>query len=157
MIVEVAEEDDEGDAVTEHERVHGIWEVTLCEKVVTRVQQEHHKLHLEGEMLRQIILHRLARAHTHVVRTGSAHQLQGCEVFFPPQILLHVRADGSQAVVGIHDDMDEGVEQADEECCRRCTKTSEQWQINPPTCHSEDQIWLIIITQTKATGQSSSQ
>lgn len=68
-----------------------------------------------------------------------------------------MRADGSQAVVGIHDDMDEGVEQADEECCRRCTKTSEQWQINPPTCHSEDQILLIIITQTKATGQSSSQ
>lgn len=66
VIVEVAEEDDEGDAVTEHERVHGIWEVTLCQKVVTRVQQEHHKLHLEGEMLRQIILHRLA-AHAHTL------------------------------------------------------------------------------------------
>lgn len=36
-IVEVAEEDDEGDAITKHERIHGIWEVTLCEKVVTRV------------------------------------------------------------------------------------------------------------------------
>lgn len=65
MIVEVAEEDDEGDAVTEHKRVHGIWEVTLCEKVVTRVQQEHHKLHLEGEMSLHIIFtHTRARAHT---------------------------------------------------------------------------------------------
>lgn len=56
MIVEVAEEDDEGDAVTEHECVHGIWEVTICKKVVTRVQQEHHKLNLQGgETLLQII------------------------------------------------------------------------------------------------------
>lgn len=125
-IVEVAEEDDEGDAVTKHERVYGMWEVTLCDKVVTRAQHEQHKLHLEGEMSLQIILH----THTHVVQTGSAHQLQGCEVFFPPQILLHVGADGSQAVVGIHEDVDEGVQQADEECCSRCTKTSQQWQIN---------------------------
>lgn len=48
VIVEVAEEDDEGDAVTKHECVHGIWEVTICKKVVTRVQQEHHKLNLQG-------------------------------------------------------------------------------------------------------------
>lgn len=37
LIVEVAEEDDERDTVTKHKYVHGIWEVTLCEKVVTRV------------------------------------------------------------------------------------------------------------------------
>lgn len=47
-------------------------------------------------------------------------------MFFPPQVLLHVRADGSQAVVGVHDDVDEGVQQADEERCRRLTKTSGQ-------------------------------
>lgn len=28
-IVEVAEEDDEGDAVAEHQHVHGVWEVTV--------------------------------------------------------------------------------------------------------------------------------
>lgn len=49
LIVEVTEEDDEGDAVTKHIRVHGSWEVTVCEKVLTRVQQEHHELHLKGE------------------------------------------------------------------------------------------------------------
>lgn len=43
------------------------------------------------------------------------HQLQRCEVFLPPQVLLHVRADGRQAVVRVHDDVDEGVHQADEE------------------------------------------
>ena len=120
-IVEVAEEDDEGDAVTKHKCVHGIGEVTVCEKVVTRVQQEHHKLHLEGKGSLQIILRKNTHTHTPLVQTGSAHQLQGCEVFFPPQILLHVRPDGSQAVVGIHDDMDEGVQEANEERCRRCT------------------------------------
>lgn len=61
VIVEVAEEDDEGDAVTKHECVHGIWEVTVCKKVVTRVQQEHHKLNLRGwgggGTSLQIILH----------------------------------------------------------------------------------------------------
>lgn len=62
-------------------------------------------------------------SHTRVVQTGSAHQLQGREVFFPPQILLHVGADGRQAVVGVHDDVNEGVQQADEERCRQCTKS----------------------------------
>lgn len=52
------------------------------------------------------------------MQKGDAHQLQGRQVFLPPQVLLHVRADGSQAVVRVHHDMDEGVDQADEERCR---------------------------------------
>lgn len=47
-------------------------------------------------------------------------------MFFPPQVLLHVGADGGQAVVGVHDDVDEGVQQADEERCRRLAKASGQ-------------------------------
>lgn len=31
LVVEVAEEDDEGDAVSKHHYVHGIGEVALCE------------------------------------------------------------------------------------------------------------------------------
>lgn len=61
LIVEVAKEDDEGDAVTKHQYVHGIWEVTLREKVVTRVHQEHHKLHLKGKRTFQML-----HTHTHV-------------------------------------------------------------------------------------------
>lgn len=49
LIIEVAEEDDEGDAVTKHHHVHGVWEVTLCEQVVARVHEEHEKLHLERQ------------------------------------------------------------------------------------------------------------
>lgn len=43
------------------------------------------------------------------------YQLQCGEVAFPPQIFLHVRTQSCQAVVRIHDDVYEGVEQADEE------------------------------------------
>lgn len=85
--IEVTEEDDEGDAVTKHHRVHGVGEVALCEQVVARVKEEQHKL----------------------------HQLQRCQVFLPPQVLLHVRADGRQPVVRVHHNVDEGVDQADEE------------------------------------------
>ena len=50
-------------------------------------------------------------------RAGGTHQLQRGEVSLPPQVLLHVRAERSQEVVRIHHNVDEGVEQADEECC----------------------------------------
>lgn len=49
LIVEVTEEDDQGDAVTEHQQVHGVGEVALCEQVVAGVQEEEHKLHLERQ------------------------------------------------------------------------------------------------------------
>lgn len=87
LIIEVTEEDDEGDTVAKHHHVHGVGEVALCEQVVACVQEEQQKL----------------------------QQLQGREVSLPPQVLLHVRADGSQPVVRIHHDVDEGVDQADEE------------------------------------------
>lgn len=73
-----------------------------------------------------VTLDQYTPTHTHIVQRGCAHQLQGCEVFFPPQVLLHVGADGSQAVVGVHDDVDEGVQQADEERCRRLANASGQ-------------------------------
>lgn len=47
---------------------------------------------------------------------ASTHQLQRREVSFPPQVLLHVRADRSQTVVRVHDYVHKGVDQADEEC-----------------------------------------
>lgn len=87
LIIEVTEEDDESDAVTKHQHVHVVGEVALCEQVVARVQKKHHEL----------------------------NQLQRGEVSLPPQVLLHVRAERSQAVVRIHHNVDEGVEQADEE------------------------------------------
>jgi len=47
MIIEVAEEDDENNAVNKHRRVHGVGEVAVCEQVVAGVQEEQKKLHLE--------------------------------------------------------------------------------------------------------------
>lgn len=87
LVIEVTEEDDESDAVTEHQHVHGVGEVALCEQVVARVQEEQQEL----------------------------QQLEGRDVSLPPQILLHVRAEGSQAIVRIHHHVNEGVDQADEE------------------------------------------
>lgn len=36
-MIEVTEEDDEGEAVRKHKQVHGLGEVALCEQVVARV------------------------------------------------------------------------------------------------------------------------
>lgn len=46
LVVEVAEEDDERDAVAKHKDVHGIGEVALGEQVVARVEEEEQELHL---------------------------------------------------------------------------------------------------------------
>lgn len=37
LMIEVTEEDDEGEAVRKHKQVHGLGEVALCEQVVARV------------------------------------------------------------------------------------------------------------------------
>ncbi len=68
LVVEVTEEDDEGDAVTKHQHVHGVWEVALCEQVVARVQQEQQELHLE----RQSEKVQISRFHKHIVRIHSS-------------------------------------------------------------------------------------
>lgn len=114
LIIEVGEEDDEGDAVAKHHSVHGVGEVTVCEQVVARVQEEEEKLQLQKQEA-QI---RLSLLFFFIHCCVFPHQLQGRQVSFPPQVLLHVRPECCQAVVRIHDDVDEGVYQADEERCR---------------------------------------
>lgn len=47
LIIEVTEEEDEGDAVSKHHDVHGVGEVAVCKQVVASVEEKHHKLHLE--------------------------------------------------------------------------------------------------------------
>lgn len=49
LIIEVTEEDDEGDAVTKHQHVHAVGEVALCKQVVACVQEKQQKLHLEKQ------------------------------------------------------------------------------------------------------------
>lgn len=49
LIVEVTEEDDEGDAITKHHHVERVREITLCEQVVARVKEEQTELHLVDE------------------------------------------------------------------------------------------------------------
>lgn len=87
LVIEVTEEDNESDAVSKHHNVHTVGKVTLGEEIVACVQEEEDKL----------------------------HQLQGGQVLLPPQILLHVRANGSQAIVRVHDNMDERVNKTNEE------------------------------------------
>lgn len=50
LIIEVAEEDDEGHAVAEDHGVHGVWEVAVGEQVVAGVQEEEQELQLQGCM-----------------------------------------------------------------------------------------------------------
>lgn len=41
-------------------------------------------------------------------------ELGECEVALPPEVLLHVRSEGGEHVVGVHEDVDEGVDDAQE-------------------------------------------
>jgi len=42
------------------------------------------------------------------------YHLEHSQVFLPPEVLLHVRSNGSQHVVRVHDDVYESVEQPEE-------------------------------------------
>lgn len=42
------------------------------------------------------------------------YHLEHGQVFLPPQVFLHLRPDGGQHVVRVHDDMYERVEQTEE-------------------------------------------
>lgn len=42
------------------------------------------------------------------------YHLEHGQVFLPPQVLLHLRSDGGQHVVRVHDDVHERVEQTEE-------------------------------------------
>jgi len=44
----------------------------------------------------------------------AAHHLQGGQVLLPPEVLLVLWTHGREHVVGVHHDVDEGVEQAEE-------------------------------------------
>jgi len=52
--------------------------------------------------------------------------LQGGQVLLPPQIFLHVGAQGSQQVVGVHDYVDERVQQSEERAVTTCWKRVEK-------------------------------
>lgn len=41
-----------------------------------------------------------------------AYNLQNCDILLPPQILLNLGAHGRQQIIGIHDDVNEGVDEA---------------------------------------------
>ncbi len=45
---------------------------------------------------------------------GELDHLEGGQVLLPPEVLLHVWAQGGQEVVGVHDDVHDGVHEAAE-------------------------------------------
>lgn len=54
LIVEVTEEEDEGDTVTKHNYVHRVREVALGKQVVAGVKEEEQELELQRQMGMQI-------------------------------------------------------------------------------------------------------
>lgn len=107
LVVEVAEQDDQRDAVAKHDDVHGFGEVALGEQVVAGVEEEEQELHLARRSQDNFFFFFCDDGAD--AGGGDSYQLQGREVFLPPQVLLHVRANGCQAVIRVHDDVDEGV------------------------------------------------
>lgn len=45
---------------------------------------------------------------------GSTYDLQDSDVLLPPQVFLYFRSHGGQQVVGIHNDVDEGVDESEQ-------------------------------------------
>lgn len=72
---------------------------------------------LVGAILHEEILANMAGHH------DKLDQLDGSEVFLPPQILLVVGAQGSQTVVRVHDYVDDTVEQGMESPLTTCSKS----------------------------------
>jgi len=52
--------------------------------------------------------------------------LQGGQVLLPPQVFLHVGAQGGQQVVRVHDYVDERVQQSEERAVTTCWKRVEK-------------------------------
>jgi len=85
--VEVGEESNERDTVDDDEAVQDEWEVTSGRHADDQVDNDHTEL----------------------------NQLQLRQITFPPQILLNFRTKGREEVVGVHDDMNKGVNHTLEE------------------------------------------
>jgi len=49
-----------------------------------------------------------------MVLTVKIVHLKFGQISFPPEVGLNTRSHGGQSVVGVHDDVDEGVEQSTE-------------------------------------------
>lgn len=54
LVVEVAEEQDEAEAVGKHNRIHGVGEITLCEQVIASVCGQKYKLELKNKKTKHI-------------------------------------------------------------------------------------------------------
>lgn len=92
--------------------------LALCVGVIPEVEEEKQEnqavqandVDEDGELVGAVfdeeILGDVARHHY------KLDQLNGCEVFLPPQVLLVAGAHSSQAIVGIHDDVHDTVEQS---------------------------------------------
>lgn len=50
----------------------------------------------------------------------DAYHLQHGEILLPPEVLLYLRSHGGQHVVRVHDDVHEGIQQAEERAVTTC-------------------------------------
>jgi len=90
-------------------------------------EEEHHGVHADppDESLRVVAVdeEQLER----VQHDGQELQhLQGGQVLLPPQVFLHVGAQGGQQVVRVHDYVDERVQQSEERAVATCWKIFEK-------------------------------
>lgn len=114
VVPEVEEEEQEnqavqGDDVDEDRELVG---AIFHEEILGDVAGHHDKLDLEQGEMRDDDMWELSgqwREKSGAVRL--TYQLNGCEVFLPPQVLLVVGAHGSETIVGVHDDVDDAVQQ----------------------------------------------
>lgn len=88
VVVEVSEEDDEGDSVADQSPLHPAGERTASVEGVAGVADGHVEL----------------------------DHLNNGEVFLPPEVLLHLRSQCCQAIVTVHEDVDGRVDGCTKKC-----------------------------------------
>lgn len=108
-LVEAREQEVEHDCVGANEVREGDREVAIVlEQQLERVHHDEHELDLRDRTGREY-------QQPYLLPTNAkTHHLHHGQVLLPPEVLLHLGSHGGQHVVGVHDNMDEGVQETEE-------------------------------------------
>lgn len=82
-----------------------------------------------------------------------SHQLQASHVLLPPKILLHVGSQSGQAIVSVHDGVDEWIDHTYKETCGKQAKINIKSTVSMATEDEEGTIHrfsnLVLISETQ--------
>lgn len=109
LLIEVIEQEVEEHSVGQGEADRPSWIAAVGVEQLSLMNEGAAELDLHREKTRTISYRSI-----HLLYLSMAYHLQVGDVLLPPQILLHLRSEGGEEVVGVHDDVHERVDPANE-------------------------------------------